>query len=184
MTSTSPSVDVSPNDRGTKAVAAGGGMDGGDSDLKARLAGTNINEQSFLATDYLNHFNEVVMLLEMIPDMPDCLEDVQAWLPKTYQQHFIESGFSDKELAVEAYEKAPRKFRLPFDREIDNMNALVDFACRVMDKAARAGDHDRVSRVAKKSSKTLQKHIDRASAIIHGATQTMEQAEIDGLLES
>lgn len=166
------------------AAVAGGGMDDVDRDLKARLAGTNINDQSFLATDYLNHFNEVVMLLEMVPDMPDCLEDVQAWLPKSYPQHFIDSGFSDKELAIEAYEKAPKKFRLPFDREIDTMNNLVDFACRVMEKAAQAGEHDRVGRVAKQSSKTLQKHIDRASAIIHGATQTMEQAEIDGLLDS
>jgi hypothetical protein len=165
------------------AVAAVTGVDKPDPDLKTRLAGTNINDQSFLATDYLNHFNEVVMLLEMVPDMPDCLEDVQAWLPKSYQQHFSDSGFSDKDLAIEAYEKAPRKFRLPFDREIDNMNNLVDFACRVMEKAAQAGEMDRVARVAKESSKTLQKHIDRASAIIHGATQTMEQAEIDGLLD-
>ncbi len=47
--------------------------------LRARLEGTNINPNTFLATDYLNHFNEMVMFLEMIPDMPDMLEEAKAW---------------------------------------------------------------------------------------------------------
>ena len=36
----------------------------------ARLRAANINPRTGLATDYLNHFNEAIMLLEMIPDMP------------------------------------------------------------------------------------------------------------------
>ena len=43
-----------------------------------RLQGTNINTSKLLATDYLNHFNEVIMLIEMVPDMPDIIEDVLA----------------------------------------------------------------------------------------------------------
>ncbi len=39
-----------------------------------KVRGTNINEQTLLATDYLNHFNEIAMMLEMIPDMPEFLE--------------------------------------------------------------------------------------------------------------
>ena len=42
-------------------------------ELCAKTEGTTINSQTLLATDYLNHFNEVVMLLEMIPDMPDMM---------------------------------------------------------------------------------------------------------------
>ena len=41
----------------------------------ASAQGTNIDPQTLLATDYLNHFNEIVMLLELIPDMPECFED-------------------------------------------------------------------------------------------------------------
>ena len=41
----------------------------------ARLRAANINPHTGLATDYLNHFNEAVMLLEMVPDMPECAED-------------------------------------------------------------------------------------------------------------
>ncbi len=57
--------------------------------LKALVLDTNVNDDTYLATDYLNHFNEIVMLLEMIPDMPDILEDAKEWRPKSYDQHFL-----------------------------------------------------------------------------------------------
>ena len=50
----------------------------------AALTAANINPSTGLATDYLNHFNEVVMLMEMLPDMPDCAEDVLEWQPLDY----------------------------------------------------------------------------------------------------
>jgi hypothetical protein len=31
------------------------------------------------------------MLIEMVPDMPDIIEDVLAWEPKTYVRHFADS---------------------------------------------------------------------------------------------
>ena len=45
----------------------------------AQLRAANINPRTGLATDYLNHFNEAIMLLEMIPDMPECAEDFLLW---------------------------------------------------------------------------------------------------------
>ena len=69
-------------------------------EMSRRAEGTNVNPQTLLATDYLNHFNEIVMLLEMLPDLPDCLEDVQAWRPKSYAEHFTASAVADRELAI------------------------------------------------------------------------------------
>ena len=44
----------------------------------------NINPATGLSTDYLNHFSEALMALEMVRDMPECIEDLRAWTPKTY----------------------------------------------------------------------------------------------------
>ena len=55
--------------------------------LCRRAQGTNVNERTLLATDYLNHVNEIVMLVEIIPDAPECLDDCKAWQPMTYQEH-------------------------------------------------------------------------------------------------
>lgn len=35
--------------------------------LRSHVPGTNINENTFLTSDYLNHFHELVMLLEALP---------------------------------------------------------------------------------------------------------------------
>lgn len=93
--------------------------------LQPTLSASNINPVSFLATDYLNHYNEIVMLLEMVPDMPDMLEDVLDWAPKSYPDHFMESGFAARELAVEAYENAPTPYRDQFDAFVAEIDLLL-----------------------------------------------------------
>src|SRR5688500_2569618 len=85
-------------------------------DLCARAVGSNVNERSLLATDYLNHINEVVMLLEIVPDAPECLDDCKAWAPLEYAEHFRNSGIADRELAIEAYPHSPPQYKLPFDQ--------------------------------------------------------------------
>src|SRR6476660_10435593 len=72
----------------------------------AQLRAANINPRTGLATDYLNHFNEAIMLLEMIPDMPECAEDFLGWRPLSYAEHFTASHFKARDLAIAAYDSA------------------------------------------------------------------------------
>ncbi len=82
---------------------------------RSTIEAANINPRTGLATDYLNHFNEAVMLLEMVPDMPECAEDFLSWSPLSYAEHFWASNFKARDLAIEAYEirrpQDPRRFR-------------------------------------------------------------------------
>src|SRR5882724_6824757 len=75
----------------------------------AVLRAANINPRTGLATDYLNHFNEAIMLLEMVPDMPECAEDFLTWSPLSYAEHFWASNFKARDLAIEAYELSDAK---------------------------------------------------------------------------
>ena len=98
----------------------------GAGDLAAeRLEQANINPQTGLATDYLNHFNEVMMLLEMLPDMPECAEDVLEWEPLDYEGHFENSTFKDKQLAIQAYHAAPSYLREHLENQVSEINLLV-----------------------------------------------------------
>lgn len=92
--------------------------------LLPKLSAANINPDSFFATDYLNHYNEIVMLMEMLPDMPDMLEEALEWKPKSYPDHFSESQFQAKDLAVEAFYAAPTQAR-----------EALDAVCSLLDKA-------------------------------------------------
>src|SRR6202453_1777795 len=80
----------------------------------AQLRAANINPRTGLATDYLNHFNEAIMLLEMVPDMPECAEDFLGWQPLSYSEHFTASNFKARDLAIEAYEAADAGIRAEF----------------------------------------------------------------------
>ena len=93
--------------------------------IKPALAPANINPDTFLATDYLNHFNEAVMLLELVPSDISMLEDLSAWAPRSYSEHFRLSNFTARELACQAYEAAPDQYRLPFDLTVRTATSRI-----------------------------------------------------------
>ena len=78
---------------------------------RARLIEANINPVTGLATDYLNHFNEAIMLLEMLPMAPECKEDFLAWAPMSYCEHFAASRFRQRDLAIAVYGQADPALR-------------------------------------------------------------------------
>lgn len=151
--------------------------------FREKVQGRNINPETLLATDYLNHFNEVIMLLEMVPDMPDILEDCKEWRPKSYQDHFRDSSFSDKNLAIEAYEHAPAQYKIPFEETLEQMNFIAVQSIERVDRALNDGEEDVAGERARTASRNLQKLMDVASSIIHGAQKTMGQSEIDAMLD-
>src|SRR5260221_14603137 len=91
----------------------------------AQLKAANINPRTGLATDYLNHFNEAIMLLEMVPDMPECAEDFLGWQPLSYRDHFTASNFRARDLAIEAYESADERIRAEFDKITSAMTSIL-----------------------------------------------------------
>lgn len=146
-----------------------------------RLAAANINPHTGLATDYLNHFNEVVMMLEMLPAMPDCAEDVLAWQPLSYEDHFEASCFKEKGLAIEAFHAAPP----PVRRALRDVVATLDTA--VCEKQGRlraasemeTGIEDLAATLAMETVEEIKPLIANASAIIHGHLDPADDGEAD-----
>jgi hypothetical protein len=91
----------------------------------AQLRAANINPRTGLATDYLNHFNEAIMLLEMVPAMPECAEDFLTWYPLSYREHFMASNFKARDLAIEAYDSADASIRTEFDNITSAMTSIL-----------------------------------------------------------
>ncbi len=159
--------------------------------IQKLVKGTNINEETLLATDYLNHFNEVIMLLELVPDMPECLEDVKEWKPKSYAEHFEDSTFSDKELAVLAYENAPSACREPFDETTQEINGKVESGISEIEKVQEGGVADQLRETVTTVTREIQLLMDRSSAIINGDfgkqeednSITLDQDDIDALFD-
>jgi hypothetical protein len=115
--------------------------------------------------------------------MPECLEDAMAWQPKSYTEHFRDSAFVDKDLAILAYENAPTRFRGPFDKTIAQMNDMVADGLTHIEAAVGEGHPEKLADLVQNISRNLQLFVDAASAIIHGAHRAMDQIEIDTMLE-
>ena len=139
---------------------------GADSRLTPeRLAKANINPATGLATDYLNHFNEAIMLLDLVSTVPECLPDLMAWGPMSYQEHFAGSRFKDRELAVAAYSAADPTARADLERLADTMTAIL-LATRdamTVDGGATAAPGE-----ASKAAAQLRPLVAEAGAVING----------------
>lgn len=158
-------------------------MQAGHNDsLRAQLAGTNINAETFLATDYLNHFNEVVMLIEMIPDMPECLEDARDWQPKSYTEHFENSGFSDRGLAVQAYQVAPPRYRRPLEEISRRLNDKIAGLLADIEAPVAENNMDDCAMLVEQASQEIKIMIQLASAVINGTSDVTTAAEVEALL--
>jgi hypothetical protein len=146
-----------------------------------RVSGTTIDTGTLLSTDYFNSFNEVIMLLGMLGDMPAMIEDVQAWRFRSYEEHFRESGLPFAALAIEAYAHVPPPVRQRFEETVQEMRETVEEACRTLRPPEDSGELERFKLAANACSMRLQGLVDAGSAIIHGADLKMDQSAVDAL---
>lgn len=149
------------------------------------LTAANVNPATGLATDYLNHYNEVVMLLELMPSMPESVADILAWTPLSYEDHFRRSNYRGKDLVLTAYGRVSPALRRQFGLTIAEMDAILlalVSMLRGLDDPALAGS------LAEEASARLKPLIGRAAGLVNGTKdwqageESAAQAQIDALL--
>ena len=140
-----------------------------DEDRAAELRAANINPRTGLATDYLNHFNEAIMLLEMIPDMPECAGDFLEWRPLSYAEHFHASNFKARDLAISAYESADPAIRAEFDQLSGTMTSILSAVGQAMNEATQ--DKTR-ARLAEQATAWLKPLVMAAGGVINGGSES------------
>jgi hypothetical protein len=156
-----------------------------EDDGELRLHEANINPVTGLATDYLNHFNEAIMLLEMLSSCPDCLDDFLAWRPLNYRQHFAASRFKGRNLAIAAYDAADPSLRKSLDALTGTMTAMLE-ATRA---ALRSGIPKDAGGLIAEAAAWLKPLVARAGALINGEADAKAgaaiapQSIVDGLMK-
>ena len=141
----------------------------------AKLRAANINPQTGLATDYLNHFNEAIMLLEMIPDMPECTEDFLSWCPLSYCEHFMASNFRARDLAISAYESADLDIRAEFEQITDTMTSILTAVGAAMREASQDATR---TKLAEQAVGWLKPLVSAAGGVINGGSE----ADVDSIM--
>jgi hypothetical protein len=154
------------NPSAAKRMQKPGPETGADREARAaELRSANINPRTGLATDYLNHFNEAVMLLEMVPDIPECAEDFLCWRPMSYAEHFTASNFKARDLAIEAYNAADSRIR----DEFDNITSALTSILIAVGGAMRETQHEKTRiRLAEQATGWVKPLVAQAGSIING----------------
>jgi hypothetical protein len=140
------------------------------------LLDANINPRTGLATDYLNHFNEAIMLLEMIPDIPECAEDFLDWHPLSYREHFAASNLKGRDLTISVYDSANPAIRDKFDGITGAMTSILTAVGDAMREAK--SDKTRVT-LAEQAIGWVKPLVTHAGAVINGPGA---EADIDSIM--
>jgi hypothetical protein len=151
-----------------------------------QIAHSSINPTTGLATDFLNHFNEAIMLLEMAANAPEFLEDFLEWRPVSYQDHFAASRLKDREVVVLAYATADPNARHCLETLADTMNTILIAVREATQSELPPAFRARMIRRAVSWLKPL---VARAGAVINGGgsfgrsgSPRSPQAAVDALL--
>ena len=153
----------------------------------AALAEANINPMTGLATDYLNHFNEAIMMLELIPSMPACIDDLMEWKVMTYREHFLAATQKHRDDVLVAYDTADAQARVMLDEIADTMSSILAAtrdALRLDLSPTVAGG------LAREAAYQLKPLVARAGAVINGLKVSgdiplagVAQAAVDAILD-
>lgn len=118
-----------------------------------------------LCSDYLNHFNEALMLLELASEQPDGAGDLASWRPRTYREHFVNSRLPQRESALAAYEQADPATLRRLQAVCGVMTAAITAARTALQTNASPAAK---AALARQAAARLRPLLARAGAIMHG----------------
>jgi hypothetical protein len=130
-----------------------------------------VNPASGIANDYLNHFNEILLLIENLPTLlPEMLDELLQWRPITYREYFAKSLLPGSASALQIYDRLDEGFRREFESIIDGINAMAMASIDVI-RAHRnlAGELDpsKVSDFCENASSAIRSALNRAADLVN-----------------
>jgi hypothetical protein len=133
-----------------------------------------VNPASGLANDYLNIFNEIVMLIEQLPVIPELVSDLLAWHPVSYQDYFNASPLPEKRSALVAFAALDETFRANFEAIVAELDAKAVgsvAAIRRLLKTTGEVDQDRLESLCAKAGENLRKTLAKATGLVNYGTK-------------
>ncbi len=142
---------------------------------------TGINPLTWLATDFLNQYNEIAMMLENIDAWPEGLLELKAWQPLDYETHFAKSGLADSGLVITAYQHAPFAPRARFQRLVTETNRILEKALAALLHDFDGGDWQPLLAPAHALATEIRQQTDQLRLLINVENTNIAQDGIDSM---
>jgi hypothetical protein len=95
-----------------------------DETIYGRSSPSIVNPITGLANDYLNVFNEILLMIENVPVMPEMVDEMLVWSAVSYQHYFEQSKLSESAYALNKYMSLSSTTKQEFDQIVDEMRAM------------------------------------------------------------
>lgn len=149
---------------------------GSDAELEARAA-CLVNPASGVANDYLNHFNEVLLLIENLPVMlPEMVDEILGWTPISYREYFQRSRLPGSAKALQIYDSLELDFREYFEETISGLNELALESISVIKKHRNEDgtiDPDSVAAFCEQAAQRMRSALDVAADLVNNGRKAV-----------
>ncbi len=139
-----------------------------------------VNPASGLANDYLNLFNEIVMLIEQLPAMPELIDDILQWRPVAYQTYFANSVLPGRTSALEAYVALDAGFRRDFEAvvaDLDRRAVGAVVAIRRQHKLVGNTSTPAMAEICGRAGEALREVLLKATDLVNHGTRLPRESE-------
>ena len=131
-----------------------------------------VNPASGLANDFLNVYNEILMLIELLPTMPELADDIAAWRPTSYRAYFLQSPLPGSAEALSVYARLDPGFRALFEASVEKLAECGVGAVDAISRAVASGAGDcgeQISEICAQATAHLRGRLHAAELLInHG----------------
>jgi hypothetical protein len=139
-----------------------------------------VNPASGLANDYLNLFNEIVMMIEQLPVIPELIDDILQWRPVTYQAYFAKSVLPGRTSALEAYRALDAAFRRDFEAvvaDLDRRAVGAVVAIRRQHKMHGGCSSGAMAEICARAGEALREVLLKATDLVNHGTRAPRESE-------
>lgn len=144
-----------------------------------RRAEAIVNPASGLANDYLNLFNEIVMLIEQLPAMPELIDDILRWRPVSYHTYFTKSILPGRTSALEAYSALDASFRRDFETVVADLDRRAVGAVAAIRKQYKSGNISSAAtaELCARAGEALREVLLKATELVNHGTRVARESE-------
>jgi hypothetical protein len=149
--------------------------------LEAQAAAL-VNPKSGIANDYLNHFNEVYLMIENLPILlPEMVDELMEWRPVSYTEYFQRSPLPASAETLAIYEKLDQSFRSDFEEMIVLLDEIVLRSVALVSSHRLPDgtiDPDAITEMCEKYATDLRILLDRTADLVnHGYAPPLERPQ-------
>jgi hypothetical protein len=151
------------------------------SSLEAR-ASRLVSPTSGMANDYLNHFNEVLLMIENLPVLlPEMVDELVSWKPVSYRAYFERSNLPGSAEALEIYDSLDEDFRRDAEAMIDLLDKIIERSVAIITSHRRDDgtiEADDIAYICPRIAEGLRGALERMADLVnHGYSSAPERPQ-------